>query len=248
MPHPAIEARDKVRGMREASDLLEEVDHFAPPEFLLSLAVGELAEYEEEQDLYGTDDYDRSRSEDELNDVGVFFYSWVETNVPHVDMMRTIHTANGYGSHSSALDQLGPVIMDSMDDPDRAVPEVLARLASVGIHMPTPYVVFEQMQRTVTKVLRNRPPELYTAYCPVLGRQLHDEELLRKYKHLERATRMIRKSVNRTLVPADWKPHFHQMVDWTQSEANLAVLERNIALQLGIQATQVQIENVKGNL
>lgn len=248
MSHPALEARSRVRAMRQVLDLLEEVDRFAPPDFLLSLAVGELVEYEAEQDLYGTDRYNRVRSEDELNDVGVFFYSWVQRNAQHIDMMSTLHTANGYGSHSAALDQLGPVIMDSMDDPYRAVPEVIARLASVGIHMPNGYIIFEQMQRTVDKVLRNRPPELYTAFCPVLGRQLRDEEVLRKYQHLERGTRMIRKAVNRTLLPSDWQPHYQQLVDWTQSETNLTVLEYNLTSQVGKIALRTELEKAKGNV
>lgn len=248
MSHPALEARSRVKAMREASNLLEEVDHFAPPDFLLSLAVGELAEFKEELDLYGTDAYDETRIIDELNDVGVLFVSSIETYAPHVDMMRTIHTANGYGGHSAALDRLGPVIMDTVDDPDRAIPEVIARLASIGRHMPTPYIIFEKMEQTVLKVLYNRPPELYSSYCPILGRELREEELIKKYQHLEKGTRLIRKMVKRTLRPEDWRPHYWQLVDWTQSQTNIAILEHTLSSQVGAVAMRTELERAKGNL
>lgn len=246
MPHPFLEARERVADMRHKSNLLEAVDRFAPPEFLLQLAVGELIEYEEEQDNYGTPEYNLADTQGEFDDVAVYYFSWLETYASDVDMLATIHTANGYGSHSAALEQLGPVIMDSADDP-RAVPEVINRMASIGMHMPVPYVSFRGMERTVRKVLSNRPPELYSEFCPVKGRVLVEEELVLKYTHLEKGTRMIRNAVGRTLRPSDWKPFYMQLVDWTQSAENLAMIEASLSAVSG-HVVATQLEQAKGGL
>ncbi len=245
MSHPFIEAREKVDEMRRQANLLEAVDQFAAPEFLLSMAVTELHEYAQEQEKYGTPNYDVVATNGEFDDIAVFFFSWIQTYAANVDMLQTIHSANGYGSHSAALEQLGPVIQDAADDL-RAVPEVITRLASIGMHMPVPYVAFEGMDRTVNKVLSNRPPALYSVFCPSKGRELKDEELVRKYQHLEKGTRMIRNKVGRTLQPADWQPYYQQLVGWTQSETNLTVLQHQLAQ--GMPVTPVQLENAKTKL
>lgn len=248
MPHPFLEARERVAAMRQKSNLLEAVDRFAPPEFLLRLAVGELIEYQEEQEKYGSPDYSLVDTQGEFDDIAVYYFSWLETYAPKIDMLSTIHTANGYGSHSAALEQLGPVILDSADDPGLAVPEVINRLASIGMHMPVPYVSFRGMERTVRKVLSNRPPELYSEFCPVKGRVLEDEELVLKYTHLEKGTRMIRNAVGKTLRSGDWKPFYRQLVDWTQSAANLAVIEAVLNASVGKKVSTTQLEQAKGSL
>ncbi|NCS97616.1 MAG: hypothetical protein GW762_03455 [Candidatus Pacebacteria bacterium] len=248
MPHPFEQARNRVTAMRKQANLLEAVDRFAPPEFLLQLAIGELIEYADEQEKHGTPNYNLADTQGEFNDIAVFYFSWLETYAPNVDMLSTIHTANGYGSHSAALENLEPVIMDSIDTPVSAVPEVMNRLASIGMHMPVPYVTFGSMSVTVDKVLSNRNPVLYSEDCPVLGRKLVDEELVLKYQHLERGTRMIRKAVNRTLVPSDWQPHYRQLVDWTNSADNLAVIEGALKASGAAGGLTTELEKAKGNL
>lgn len=247
MPHPFERAREKVQSMRRQANLLESVDRFAPPEFLLQLAVGEALEYQAEQEKYGTISYDLPSTQGEFDDIAVYYFSWLGTYAPDVDMLATVHTANGYGSHSAAMDQLTPVILDSADDPVRAVPEVINRLASIGMHMPVPYVAFEGMDRTVHKVLSNRHPLLYTEYCPILHRPLVDEELVLKYQHLERGTRMIRKAVDRTLQPSDWQPFYWQLVDWTRSSDNLGIIANKLQ-ENGARITATELEKAKGNL
>lgn len=247
MPHPFERARDKVQTMRQQANLLEAVDAFAPPEFLLQLAVGEIAEYAAEQEKYGRPDYNVEVTQGEFDDIAVFYFSWLATYAPQVDMLARVHTANGYGSHSAALDQLGEVIFDSADAPMQAVPEVINRLASIGMHMPVPYTTFAHMDATVAKVLANRHPRLYSEYCPILQRPLVDEELVLKYQHLEKGTRQIRAAVGRTLVPSDWKPVYWQLVDWTQSAENLRLIEAHLK-QGGSQASRTELEKAKGNL
>ena len=217
MQHPFEAARSKVARMREQANLLTANDKFAQPYVLLQLAVGELEEYHEEHDKQGTPSYSTEAARGEFDDIAVFYFSWLENFAPKVDMLSTIHTANGYGRHSAALDQLAPVILDSADDP-RAIPEVIARLASVGMHMPVPYVALEHMDKTTAKVLANRPPQLFTTWCPIMNRHLAGEEIGQKYEHLNRGTRLIRNAVNRTLRQEDWRPHIPQLVDWTQSD------------------------------
>lgn len=247
MPHPFERAREKVQTMRHRANLLEAVDQFAPPEFLLQLAVVEAAEYQAEQEKYGTPEYSLPDTQGEFDDIAVYYFSWLGTYASQVDMLATVHTANGYGSHSAAIDQLGPVILDSADDPVLAVPEVINRLASIGMHMPVPYVTFEGMDRTINKVLSNRHPILYSVECPILGRTLREEELVLKYQHLEKGTRMIRRAVNRTLQPSDWQPHYRQLVDWTQSSENLQILEAELQKK-GARIVATQLETAKGNL
>ena len=220
MPHPFLEAREKVSRMRRESNLLEAVDSFAAKGYLLNRSVDELDEYTQEQEKHGTPEYDLAATQGEFDDIAVLFFSWLETYARDVDMLQTVHTANGYGSHSAALENLAPVILDSQDDL-RAVPEVVARLASIGIHMPVPYVTFARMSQTVERVLKNRPPWLYSTYCPILKRELRDEELLLKYEHLEKGTKMIRKKVDRTLRTMDLLPHKQQLLEWQKSDIHL---------------------------
>lgn len=224
MPHPFKTAETKVMYMRRKADLLEAVDSFASPVFLLQRAIEELGEYAQEQEKYGSKEYDVTAAKGEFDDIFVFYVSWLATYAPKVDMLQSVHTANGYGNQSAALDQLAPVILDSLDNPERAVPEVIKRLASIGMYMPVPYVGFSNIDATTRKVLSNRPPKLYTAYCPVKRRVLKDEELIFKYTHLEKGTRLIRQAVGRTLRVTDWLPYYTQLVDWTQSDAHLAYI------------------------
>ena len=54
-----------------------------------------------------------------------------------------------------------------------------------------------------------------------MKRELRDEELLLKYEHLEKGTKMIRKKVDRTLRTMDLLPHKQQLLEWQKSDIHL---------------------------
>ncbi len=49
-----------------------------------------------------------------------------------------------------------------------------------------------------------------------------------KYLHLEKGTRLVRSVVGRTLQTSDWRPHFVQLVDWTNSSDQLDLLSARL--------------------
>ncbi len=244
MGHPFFEARQKIGNMRRAANLLEGVDKYAQPDFLLTMAAVELTELGEEIAKHGTPEYSQKKLEGEFDDVYVFYMSWLLTHAPQVDMMATVHSANGYGSHSAALERLDPVIRDAADDPASAVPEFVNRFFSVGLHLPAPYVTFGTLDRTIGKVLSNRHPHLYNTYCPILKRELKGEELVLKYLHLEKGTRMLRATVQRTLVESDWRPHQQRLENWVDSDAQLAALSLEVNTEAHTTKTPL-VENAK---
>ncbi len=248
MSHPFIEARTKVFQIQQEADLLGVVYKYAPIFLLLGFAAKEVAELVQEQELYGSKDYSKTNVAGEFDDILVLLFSWLEVYAPQVDMLQTANSVNGYGKHSNALEQLVPVIMDLMDDPHKAAPECMRRLISIGKHLPTPYVELEHMQATIAKVFANRPVELYSVYCPILGRELDEAESLLKYGHLERLMRILRNKVKRTLRKSDWLPYYKELVDWQNSAKNLQILKAKLAQQSGVTVFQGSVENAKRNL
>ncbi len=84
------------------------------------------------------------------------------------------------------------------------------------------------MQKTIAKVLANRPQELYTD--SEHGVLLSDSEAMQKYAHLELCMRLIRATVCRTLLPQDWKPYVALLHNWRESQLSLTTLEARLAV------------------
>ncbi len=218
MSHPLRNAAESVSGMKREAVLLGANDTVQDRGFLLGLALNEFhKEFLVELMKYGTPEYSHLKLWDELNDVWVFIQSWLNVYSKDPVLDPPLYSVNGQGNRSNSLERFPELVMTLPDDPNVAL-ELAKHFLSIAKHLPHPNIGLVTFPETIGKVLRNRDPNLYSTYCPVLSRELEGSDINSKYRHLEKMTRILRDTVDRKLLVTDWVNYYMMMVDWRHSD------------------------------
>jgi hypothetical protein len=235
----------EVRRLKIEASLLGRIDrNFLGTDFLQSLIFSEVSEVREELALDGNSRFSLHRLRGEVADTNVLTVSRNIADRNSADLTNGAHLINGQGKRSDALDRFCEYILNSEDDP-AALVEAFRIIISMLYHI-SPISVVESMRQTVDKVLANRPPELYSDQEN--GVLLNDAEALQKYIFLEKAMRLIRKTVGRTLVDTDWRPYLKQLRDWRNEQLNLAIIDRELdSVRRHVTASGLYISNAADN-
>lgn len=194
--------------MKLAAPLLARIDRIhavARDNFLLPLILQEIREVFPEISTGS-----HTKTAKELADVQVFVLSRILAGEGSVDgPVQAARKANGVGGGSNAFELLLEVGKNLTDDVDAGLSEITAISWSIMQHIPGGVLAaVEAFEKVITKVLSNRPPELYNTY-DIDRRPLSDQECIDKYQYLEKCLRLLRDTVGRTLVEEDWRPYAH---------------------------------------
>lgn len=219
MPHPIESMYREVDILKAPGYLLTDYDKVIAGAVISNLAVAEVSEVEEA--LHANNLPEAAK---EVSDVGTFIVSRMRVHHPGVGPLDNLANVNGYGRHDAAWERLQPVILDCDDDP-RAVHEVLGRLWSIARWNPYAMHGLLEIAANTRKVHLNYPVELMTSYDPTLRRESLPDEVVPRYEHMVAGLRRIRKVVQRTLQPEDWKPHRLLLENWQQSASALQQLD-----------------------
>ncbi len=218
MSHILTETKEKVEDFKKPDYLLRVADKVAPRGSVLDLTLLEIDEVTEA--LNGNDPVEAPR---EVADVVVLYFSWMLIHAPDIKVADNLTGVNGYGRHSNAWEGLQQTVFDSQDDP-HAIRETLRRIWSIVIWNPFALQGLQQMDAVILKVQSNYPPALFTAFDPVLQRISTPDEALSRYEHYRKMLRLIRNSVQRTLLHEDWQPHLELLQSWQDSNTSYQLL------------------------
>ncbi len=227
MSNPYENAAGNVSIFLRESNLLHVVDVLGPKNQLVSWALDELIiEVSKEISHEGTKLYNHAAYMGEMHDVLVFVYSELIRlgKVKDVEF-GSVFSTNGAGKRSDVYEKLIEQLLVLMDDKSpKAFEQFLKIFYSALKYSPGGGHFLETFINTMMKVLENRHPLLYSTYCPILRRELNEEECLLKHAHLEKMTGYLRKKVlGRDLKYTDWslehRPDIYWlMVDWMLSD------------------------------
>lgn len=220
MSHVIKDAAKKVQCFREKATLLKRWHMLPPSDKLLQLAVAEVAEVREELEK---PQVDQTKAADEFGDVFVFAVTHQLAHLPDLDIGDKLTSVNGSGKKSGALEVFEQTLLEVQDDP-AALHQVMRQLVSLMVYNPAAYAGISQIEKTLTKVRGNRPPELYQ-----VSEEMSDEDVIAKYRHLEQATRRLRKHFKTTLNPGLWQPYRSLLEDWQNSALSLSLLDQRLA-------------------
>ena len=214
--------------LKERLPLLRRADQLsAHSNFLLHLLLAELDEVEEELAQDGSARFSLPLLAGEVADMSVFAVSMQLASGGNLgELANNTSKINGQGTRSDVFDIARNLIENSQDDP-KALLEAFVLIMSM-LHHFSPVSVMDSMQKTIAKVLANRPPELYSDQED--GVLLSDAEAFQKYTFLEKAMRLIRKAVGRTLVQSDWVPYLRFLKNWRNADLNLRLIEGSLQL------------------
>ncbi|MFZ1721673.1 MAG: hypothetical protein WAU07_04160 [Microgenomates group bacterium] len=234
MANPYEKAARQVANFQDASNLLAFSDgHPDNVQLLLLWALGELRkEVLPEVEKEGTVNYQHSAYSGEMHDVYVLVSSKLLSIKRIKDVQfDVVHSANGIGKQSYIYEKIDELLCNLIDDPSRKGFEQFLKLFYSALkYSPGGGQFLETFANTVDKISKNRPDFLYNTFCPILQRELNEEECMLKYAHLEKMTRLLRKYLGRDLefsdCSRDSRPDiFWLMVDWIQTDWALAQLK-----------------------
>ncbi len=176
---------------------------------------------------------DKQDTRGEHNDIWVFLLVWHACHAPTIDPFQALHTVNGAGKRSNALEKL-EIMIDELLTNTGLFPEVFAHMISVGHYLPDGIDIgiewLSSMRETVRKAWANRNGTLgvFSPFDPILNRMLTEEEQLTAADHHQTALRMIRDYKQRTLSPADYQRYFWYIFAWHYSAMMLAQLGQQL--------------------
>jgi hypothetical protein len=142
----------------------------------------------------------------EISDLFVFILSMLAASRHRRLAFGPTPSVNGEGAKSNIIDKIREVGLDLHGkNPERSIERLLDLLQSLVKNLPVSYRLAD-LERKLTVVLGNRPPEYYHDHH-ISGRLLTDEESLDRYSRLEKMGRWLRNQLGRGLKLADFLPY-----------------------------------------
>lgn len=208
---------------------------------LLTLAAQEVDEAEEAHHLLESsllfNFFDQATEHaKEIADVLVFLYSYSRHQKHQLAFEDAWHRANGQGAKSPIYDQLYDQALNlSEGDVDANLDHFLTYVMSLSKHLPYAFSVTDAIEATLKKNFANRPEEYYQMQDR-FGRPFTPDEIAAKQKHTEAALRLLRNHYGSPL--QTWMHEFHRVriLDFANSELNLALIQETIQEQEGLMA------------
>ncbi len=162
----------------------------------------------------------------EIGDVFVVAYSFCMRYGIMPDFKHILGQVNGQGARSGVYDSQYEIAVNLHEgDQEKNVEAFLALALSLSHHTPHGSMDIPAVMHKVTrKNTANRPEQYYSSF-DFSGKKLTLEELVMRYDHTEKCLRIIRDFYNSTLQSWMHQQHADLILDFRNSENNVALLK-----------------------
>lgn len=241
------QVNDMIRQWRDYYPAVKTADELQPIATLTDLAGEEILEAKDEHLKIETPEYQPLEHHKEIADVLVFLFSFCIAHEVYPDLVGAEYKANGQGKKSSIYDSLYAKAMSLTEgNTEKNVNDFLVHLISLSHYLPNTVNIVATMKKVLDKNTANREPSYYSD-LDQKGKKLSKDQQLRRRQHNEKMLRVLRNTYGSPLEPWMHQPFAKLILDYTDSSANLGVLNEKIKAQ-DIQLAEAVLDYNQGVL